>query len=156
MNILTWPDKNLTKKCKEVINFDERLGNLLDEMGVILKENNALGLASSQLGFLEQVFIIKLNNQYVLEVINPVILEEIGEQYGPEGCLSFPDIFTNIKRAQQIQVKWKNRNGEEKEGVFADIEAREFLHEFFHLQGKTILDFVNRSERKRILKELNK
>lgn len=154
MNIKTWPDAALSKKCKEVIQFDERLINLLEEMKDILTFDNALGLAANQLGFTDRLFIIKLKNGDLLEVINPIIIEELESQFGLEGCLSFPGVFPNIKRAQQIQAKWKDRNGEEKEGIFVDLEAREFLHEYDHLNGKTLLDHLNRQERKRILKEL--
>ncbi len=154
MNIKTWPDSALSKKCAPVEKFDERLTNLLEELTDVLKDEKALGICANQLGFLECVFLIKLKNEEILEIVNPEILEQYGEQFGPEGCLSFRGIFPNIKRAKNVHAKWKNRNGEEKEGVFYDLEAREFLHEFDHTLGKTLLDNVNRAERKRILKEM--
>lgn len=154
MNIKTWPDSALSKKCQEVQSFDERLINILEELKDILTSENALGLAANQLGFTDRLFIIKLKNGEILEVINPEILEKTGEQYQNEACLSFPGIVVKIKRPKVIHFSYNDRNGEKKEAVVYDLEAIEWIHEFDHLNGVTLLDHLNRQERKRILKEL--
>lgn len=152
--IKTWPDDVLKKTCTEVTSFDDTLANTLDEMKVVLEEQKGLGLAANQIGATIRAFVIKLKNKDVIEVINPIILEEIGTQYEVEGCLSFPGINRQVSRPKYVHAKWQDRAGERKEAVFYDYEAVCFAHENDHLNGKSILDRVNRQMRKGILKEM--
>lgn len=152
--IKIWPDEILTKHCPEVTEFNDTIINTLDEMKVELEDQKGMGLAAPQIGALNKMFIMKLTNNDIIEVINPVIIEQIGTQYELEGCLSFNSVKVKISRPKYIHAKWQDRTGERKEGVFADYEAVCFAHENDHLYGRTILNHLNRQQRKEVLKEL--
>ena len=93
-NILTKEDQTLYKKCRPVTEFNERLHQLLDDMADTLIKSNGVGLAAPQVGVLRRVVLVIETNveededEYIIELINPEILESWGEQYGPEGCMS--------------------------------------------------------------------
>lgn len=152
--LLSYPHDSLKKKCIDVLSFDQELKDKLDAMHSILKEHSGAGLASNQCGFDGRFFLIKLKNEEILEVINPIIIEEVGQQYELEGCLSFNSISVQVQRPKYIHAKWQDRNGEYKEGVFSDREAICFSHENDHLDGKILLDRINRQSRKYIIKQM--
>ena len=95
-NILTKEQPTLYKKCRPVTEFNPRLHQLLDDMRETLMDANGVGLAAPQVGVLRRaVLVIETNvaedeDEYVIELINPEILETSGEQDGAEGCLSVP------------------------------------------------------------------
>lgn len=97
---------------------------------------DGVGLAAPQIGIDQQIAIVNIDDESpIFELINPIILEQRGEQVGPEGCLSFPGLYGEVKRYQYIKVKAQNKDGE-----FYTIEAEDFLaraiqHEIDHLQG---------------------
>lgn len=152
MELILYPNDVLTKPCAEVKNFAD-IPVILDEMHTILGKD--LGLACNQVGHSLRIFLLRTKNE-VVEIINPVVLEESGEQYETEGCLSFKSIGVKIKRPYQIDFTYQDRNGILKSAIVYGMEAVCFAHEFDHLNGVTILEKVNRQERKRILKELKK
>ena len=100
-NILTKEDQTLYKKCRPVTEFNDRLHQLLDDTADTLIKSNGVGLAAPQVGVLRRVVLVIETNveededEYIIELINPEILESWGEQYGPEGCLSVPGEFGN-------------------------------------------------------------
>jgi peptide deformylase len=155
MEILTYPNPALKQISTDVTIFDDVLNKFLDDMQSTMLGAKGLGLAAVQVGVAQKIMLIReLVSGKVVEIINPVIISEEGEQYLEEGCLSFSGIYTKIKRPLQIHFKYVNRTNEPQEGVVFGLEAIEFSHEHDHLLGKTILDHVNRKEKKRILKEL--
>ena len=83
-------DPVLTKHCRPVTSFDERLHTLLDDMTETLLDAGGVGLAGPQVGVLRRVVVIDLDEDGMLELINPEIIEQSGEQDGMEGCLSVP------------------------------------------------------------------
>ena len=95
-NILTKEDKSLYKVCRPVVKFDARLHQLLDDMADTLIKANGVGLAAPQVGILRRaVLVIETNveegeDEVILELINPELVETSGEQVGAEGCLSVP------------------------------------------------------------------
>jgi peptide deformylase len=156
MNLKLWPDNSLKKKCKNVDEFNDYLHNLLDEMHSVLEENQALGLAANQLGFDLRVFLLRDKHGIVNEIINPTVIATNGKQYENEACLSFPGITVKIERPQYVHFSYYNRKGNVHEAVAMDIEAICFCHEMEHLEGKTILNNLNRKQRKAIEAEMNK
>lgn len=122
-------------------------------MQKVMKEERGLGLAAPQIGHSLNIFIIRCKNE-IVEIINPEIISTEGEQFEDEGCLSFKNLFTKIKRPYSIHFRCVDRNNIPREYLCYGKEAQCFAHEMDHLLGVTILDHSNRSERKRILKEL--
>lgn len=154
MKLLYYPDNTLLVPSKDVKNFAD-IPVLIQEMEKIMLAERGLGIAAPQCGHNLNLFLLKSKNQ-VIEIINPVIISSEGEQFLDEGCLSFKNLYTKIKRPYQIHFTYQDRNGMFKEGIVYEKEAQCFAHEFDHLQGRTILDYANRGEKKRILKELKK
>ena len=105
-------DDVLTKKCREVVKFDDRLSQLLDDMIDTLKESGGVGLAAPQVGILRRVVVIDVG-EGVIELVNPVIVETSGEQEGLEGCLSCPGEWGITIRPNYVKVKAFDRNGKE-------------------------------------------
>ena len=88
--ILTQEDPALSKLCHPVTQFDSKLADLLDDLKETLAQANGMGLAAPQVGILRRVAIVVLEDESFLEMVNPEILAQEGEQTGWEGCLSLP------------------------------------------------------------------
>lgn len=149
-NILTQEDPTLYKKCRTVTDFNPRLHQLLDDMAETLTKANGVGLAAPQVGVLRRAVLVLETNvpegqdEYLIELINPRILESSGEQEGAEGCLSVPGEYGLVKRPMQIKVRAQNRYGEWFTVEGQGLTARCFCHELDHLDG---VMFTSRAER---------
>ena len=149
-HILTQGDPTLNKKCRPVTDFNARLHQLLDDMADTLAESNGVGLAAPQVGVLRRAVLVLETNvpegedEYVIELINPEIIETSGEQDGAEGCLSFPGEFGMVKRPMNVTVRAQDRNGKTFEISGTELLARAFCHEIDHLNG---VCFVTRASR---------
>ncbi|WP_027408185.1 peptide deformylase [Anoxybacteroides tepidamans] len=136
LNIVTYPAEVLETVCEKVTEFDRKLVKLLNDMYDTMLDADGVGLAAPQVGIAKQIAIVDVGDEHGrIELMNPVILEESGEQTGPEGCLSFPGLFGEVKRANYVKVRAQNRRGR-----FFTIEATGFLaralqHEIDHLNG---------------------
>ena len=135
--ILTDKDPALHKVCKPVTNFDKKLHKLLDDMGETLIDSGGVGLAAPQLGILRRIFLVDVGveENEIIEFINPEILETDGEQEGPEGCLSVPGKYGLVKRPYYVKVRAQDRNGDWFEAEGEELIGRCFCHENDHLDG---------------------
>jgi peptide deformylase len=128
--------ESLRKTSRQVTNFDKRLHTLLDDMADTLRDAQGVGLAAPQVGVLRQVCIVLLDDEEgVIELINPTVLEREGEQEDLEGCLSFPGLRAYMKRPLDVTVRAQDRNGKSFEIHGTGLKARAFLHEIDHLNG---------------------
>lgn len=149
-NILTIDQPALSKKCRPVTEFNGRLHQLLDDMRETLAEANGVGLAAPQVGVLRRaVLVIETNvpedeEEQVIELINPEIIETSGEQYGPEGCLSVPGEYGLVKRPMDVKVKAQDRFGRWFEIQGTGLTARCFCHEIDHLEGVVFTERCDR------------
>ena len=97
--ILTGEDEQvLHKVCHPVTSFDQKLADLLDDMKETLAKANGVGLAAPQVGILRRAVIVVNDQDEMLELVNPEILAQDGEQEGLEGCLSLPGKWGYVKR----------------------------------------------------------
>ena len=128
-------DPVLGKMCHPVTKFDEKLADLLDDLKQTLAEANGLGLAAPQVGILRRAVIVINERGEILELVNPEILEQSGEQDGLEGCLSVPGMWGYVKRPDWVKVRAQDRKGDWFEVEGRDITARCFCHELSHLDG---------------------
>ena len=142
--ILTEGDPALTKKCRPVTVFDERLHDLIDDLKETLAHANGAGLAAPQIGILRRVVIVVDDNDEMLELVNPEIIYEEGEQEGFEGCLSVPGRWGVVKRPKKVRVRAQDRNGNTFEVEGEDIVARCFCHETEHLDGHLFVEHADR------------
>ena len=136
-------DEILYKKCKAVVKFDERLHILLDDMYETMQSRDGVGLAAPQVGILKRAVVIDVGDGKI-ELINPEIVEESGEQTGSEGCLSVPGVFGEVTRPNVVTVKAQDRDGKWFKITGKELLARAFCHEIEHLDGKLFLDRVIR------------
>lgn len=149
-NILTKEQPLLYKKSRVVTDFNPRLHQLLDDMRETLLQANGVGLAAPQVGVLRRVVLVIETNvpegedEYVIELINPEILEASGEQDGPEGCLSVPGEYGLVKRPMTVKVRAQDRFGQSFEVEGVGLTARCFCHEIDHLEG---IVFTSKAER---------
>ena len=140
-NIVTQEDPILHKTCRPVTAFNARLHQLLDDMADTLIESNGVGLAAPQVGVLRRAVLVLETNvpddedEYIIELINPEIVESSGEQEDSEGCLSVPGEYGIVKRPMQVRVRAQDRNGEWFEVEGTGLTARCFCHEIDHLNG---------------------
>ena len=136
-------DEILYKKCKAVVKFDEKLHILLDDMYETMQSRDGVGLAAPQVGILKRAVVIDVGDGKI-ELINPEIVEESGEQTGSEGCLSVPGVFGEVTRPNVVTVKAQDRDGKWFKITVKELLARAFCHEIEHLDGKLFLDRVIR------------
>ena len=136
-------DEILYKKCKAVVKFDEKLHILLDDMYETMQSRDGVGLAAPQVGILKRAVVIDVGDGKI-ELINPEIVEESGEQTGSEGCLSVPGVFGEVTRPNVVTVKAQDRDGKWFKITGKELLARAFCHEIDHLDGKLFLDRVIR------------
>lgn len=142
--IVTREDPVLTKVCHPVTKFDDKLADLLDDMKETLAQANGVGLAAPQVGILRRAVIVITQEGEELELINPEILEQSGEQTGLEGCLSVPGLWGYVTRPQWVKVKAQDRNGNWFEVEGQDLTARCFCHELSHLDGHLYTELADR------------
>ena len=138
-NIVVHGDDVLTKKCRIVEKFDERLDTLIDDMLETLYDSNGVGLAAPQVGILRRIVLVD-NGEEILELINPEIIAAEGEHQEVEGCLSVPDVWGITDRPMKVTVKAMNRHGEEFTVTGEGLVARCFCHELDHLDGHLFTD----------------
>ena len=141
-NILKEGDERLRKKSRPVTDFNERLWTLLDDMYETMKDGG-VGIAAPQVGVLRRAVVIDVG-EGKHELVNPVIVEQSGDQCGGEGCLSNPGQYGLVHRPAQLRLKAQDRYGKpfelEAEGYFAVAVC----HEVDHLDG---ILFIDKAER---------
>ena len=158
LNILTLPDKRLKTIAKPVEIFDANLIKFTKNMLETMYEAPGIGLAATQVDVHKQVVVIDVSDEKnePLCLINPKITEKNGQQIHEEGCLSVPNIYAKVKRANSIVVEAQNELGEsitiEAEGLLAVC----IQHELDHLKGIVFLDHLSPLKRKMALKKLEK
>ena len=142
--ILTDEDPALHKVCRPVTQFDKRLHDLLDDLKETLAQANGAGLAAPQVGILRRAVIVVDDNEQMLELVNPEIIAQEGEQEGFEGCLSVPGRWGMVKRPMKVKVRAQDRNGNFFEVEGEEIVARCFCHETEHLDGHLFTEHADR------------
>lgn len=146
MKLILDPDPILKQRAVEWdFAVDTNAEEVESEMIKIMTTFRGRGLAGNQVGLLKRVFIIKLDKTgETVSMFNPEVVESgTAEQSGEEGCLSFPNLWLDVKRPNKIDVKYFDKNGKECTITLTGIDARCFLHELDHLNGITFTDKVS-------------
>lgn len=133
-NIVKYGDEILHKVCRSVLSFDEKLAQNLDDMADTMYKAEGVGLAAPQVGILRRYCIVDVGDG-LIELINPVIIEESGVQTESEGCLSLPGDYGVTKRPMKVTVRAQDRNGNTFTVTGEGLKARAFCHEIDHLNG---------------------
>ena len=137
-------DEVLQKVCRPVTEFNSRLHTLLDDMTETLVDSGGVGLAAPQVGILRRVCVVQNEDDEIIELINPEIIETEGEETALEGCLSVPGKYGEVTRPYYVRVRAQDRDGEWFEAEDEGLTARCFCHEIEHLDGHL---FVERTDR---------
>jgi peptide deformylase len=140
-NVVQKNEEILRKKSKIVKDFDEKLWELLDDMRETMNKHDGVGLAAVQVGVLKRAIVLDVNNMK-LELINPEILDCVGEQIETEGCLSCKGDWGYVKRPAEVTVKAQDRYGNEFVITGVDLLAKAFCHEIDHLEGILFIDKI--------------
>ena len=143
-NIVKEGDPILNKVCRPVTEFNPRLHRLLDDMMDTLADANGAGLAAPQVGVLRRVCIVmdEYSGEY-LELVNPEIIAQSGEQTGLEGCLSVPGKWGIVTRPNVVRVRAQDRDGNWFEAEGEGMNARCFCHEIEHLDGHLYVEHID-------------
>jgi peptide deformylase len=158
--ILIYPDKVLKSRAHEVDDIDLDIVTLAEDMRHTMHAAPGVGLAAPQVGESMRLVLVdpsagKDENQLIV-LINPVIVEKEGVETDTEMCLSVPETSVDVDRASRILVTGIDLKGKE---VRMDVEgylARIFQHEIDHLDGKVILDYASSLKRSIYLKKKKK
>ncbi|MCI8438129.1 MAG: peptide deformylase [Oscillospiraceae bacterium] len=141
--IVVQGDDRLSKRCRQVTDFNRRLHILLDDMKETLEEAQGAGLAAPQVGILRRAVIVVDDSEEMLELVNPEILDQSGEQTAPEGCLSVPGKWGMVTRPYYAKIRAQDRDGNwfllEREG----LTARCLFHEIEHLDGHLYVEHID-------------
>lgn len=125
----------LSKVCRPVERFDEKLAELIDDMAETMYDAEGCGLAASQIGILRRVVVIDCGDGLV-ELVNPQIIQASGEEGRFEGCLSVPGKTGYVLRPTHVKVRAFDRQGDLYEYDAEGLFARAVMHETDHLEGK--------------------
>ena len=158
LEILKYPDKRLRIIAKPVEEVNSQIKQLAKDMFQTMYEAPGIGLAATQVNFHQRLIVIDISEEcnQPLCLINPEIIEKNGEIEYEEGCLSVPNYYENVKRANEIKVSALNELGQPFE-----IEADEMLsiciqHEMDHLNGILFVDHLSKLKQKRLKKKTEK
>lgn len=145
LTILKYPDERLRKKSLPVPAVDDAIRLLLDNMLETMYDAPGVGLAAPQVNIQKRVVVIDISEEKndPLCLINPEIIAKHGTEESEEGCLSVPDIFETIARAEKISVRALNREGETFELEADGLLAVCIQHELDHLEGKLFVDYLS-------------
>ncbi len=156
--ILRFPDPRLRHHALPVERVDEAVRRLVDDMLETMYDAPGIGLAATQLGIDKRVVVIDVSEQRNQPVclINPEILERHGQEQMEEGCLSVPEVFEPVTRAERIVMRALSREGESFELETEGLLAVCIQHEVDHLDGKLFVDYLSALKRQRIRKKLEK
>lgn len=158
LTILEFPDERLRKVAAPVKTIDASIKRLLDDMLETMYHDHGVGLAATQVNVHLRIIVIDVseNKDQPMYLINPEIIERVGEKEHEEGCLSVPGFFEKIKRTERIKVKAMNKDGNWYEFEAEDLLAVCVQHEMDHLEGKLFVDYISSLKRERIKKKLEK
>ena len=158
LEILVYPDERLRTVAKPVERVNDDIRTLVNDMIETMIDANGIGLAATQVNVHLQVIVMDLSEErdQTRVLINPTIIESDGEQVYDEGCLSVPEYYAPVKRAEHIKITALDEQGEiyelEAEGLLAVC----IQHEMDHLAGKVFVDYLSRLKQDRIKKKFVK
>ena len=158
LEILKYPDKRLRTVAKAVENVNSEIKKQVKDMFETMYDAPGIGLAATQVNFHQRLIVIDVSEEcnQPLCLINPEIIEKNGEIEWEEGCLSVPNYYENVKRANEIKVSALNELGQS-----VEVEANEMLavciqHEMDHLNGILFVDHLSKLKQKRLKKKAEK
>ncbi len=158
LEVLRFPDERLRNVAKKIDSVDDSIRSLVDDMFETMEQEQGIGLASIQVDVKKRVFItnVTAEQDQPLVFINPEITHKEGSVISEEGCLSVPNNYAKVDRAEKVTVSALDRDGMpftlEADGLLAIC----IQHELDHLNGVLFVDYLSPLKRQRIRKKLEK
>jgi len=156
--VLVFPDSRLRNIAQEITDFNESTAELSTDMAETMYAENGIGLAAIQINIKQRMITVDVSEDRtgLMTLINPKVIASSGEQICQEGCLSVPEIYADVTRAEKITVEAQDIHGK----IFS-IDADGLLavciqHEIDHLDGKVFVDYLSPAKRQRIQKKMLK
>tara|TARA_R110002050_G_scaffold269917_2_gene412628 strand:+ start:174867 stop:175412 length:546 start_codon:yes stop_codon:yes gene_type:complete len=158
LEILHFPDPRLRKKATEITKITAEIRQLAEDMLETMYDAPGVGLAANQVNVQKRLIVIDVSEDKTspLIFINPEIVNKQGERVHEEGCLSVPEAYELVTRADIVRVKALNLDGKSFEMEADELLATCIQHEIDHLDGKLFVDYISNLKRQRIKKRLEK
>lgn len=161
LKVLTYGDETLRTPSKDVHKVSAKIQKVVDDLfDTMYSYNNGVGLAAPQIGYNYRIFVLDTavdgESPRPVAFINPRIIKKWGAINSFEGCLSFPEVYTYIRRYENVIVRAKDRKGRmfTVEANNGSLLSRAIQHEYDHLEGILFIDHSrNRPETDKLLKE---
>ncbi len=156
--VLVFPDSRLRNIAEPVNSFDSTLEVLANDMAETMYAENGIGLAAIQINEKHRVITVDVSEDQsdLMTFVNPEITVTDGEQICQEGCLSVPEIYADVTRAEKITVTAQDIKGESFTIEASGLLAVCIQHEIDHLDGKVFVDYLSPAKRQRIQKKMLK
>ncbi|WP_428087960.1 peptide deformylase [Candidatus Thioglobus sp.] len=156
--ILFYPDKRLRTKAVPIKQVDDSIRTLVKNMFETMYDAPGIGLAATQVNHHIRLIVIDVSEDQSspLCLINPEIIEKDGDLEWDEGCLSVPNYYECVTRANHIKVKALNEQGETFELAASDLLGVCIQHEIDHLDGILFVDYLSKLKQKRLLEKTKK
>lgn len=153
--ILEYPDPRLRIRADPVTEFDAELAQLVADLFETMYEAPGIGLAATQVNVHRRVLVVDVSEERnePICLINPEIVRAEGTVSYEEGCLSVPDVYEPVERAERIEVRARNERGERIEIEVEGLLAICIQHEMDHLEGKLFVDYLSVLKRDRLKKK---
>lgn len=158
LDVLRFPDERLRTVAKKVDNVDKSVTTLIEDMFETMRDENGIGLAATQIDVHKRVVVMDVSEDQdtPLVFINPEITHMEGKTISEEGCLSVPNNYAQVERAEKVTVSALDKTGKsftlEADGLLAIC----IQHELDHLKGKLFVDYLSPLKRQRIKTKLEK
>ncbi|MCD6043087.1 MAG: Peptide deformylase 1 [Burkholderiales bacterium] len=158
LNILRYPDARLHKLAAPVTVFDDGLKKLVADMAETMYAAPGIGLAATQVDVHKQVIVVDVSERRdsLVVLVNPEIVDAIGESDIEEGCLSVPGIYELVPRAERVKVRAFDQNGKAFTLDVQGLLAVCIQHEMDHLQGKVFIEYLSQLKQQRVRAKLAK
>lgn len=163
-DIITVPDPVLKQVAQPVAKVDTDLQKQLNKMYTTMRDAPGIGLAANQVGLLNRVFVMHVDEGPRSEdstgpvfLVNPEIIWESEERSVlEEGCLSIPNQYAEVERAAKVRVKYLDYDGKEQEMEGSGLISHVIQHELDHLNGTLFIDYLSRLKRNMIVRKVQK
>jgi peptide deformylase len=150
--IRQYPDVALRMRAREVTEFDAFLIQLVERLADLMHDAQGVGLAATQVGVLQRVFVFEPEDEPMRTVVNPTLtLEEKNKETEDEGCLSLREVRVPVERATKVVIEGKDPNGDDVRYELEGLAARIVQHENDHLDGVLTIDRTDPESRKQAL-----
>ncbi|MFN8615372.1 MAG: peptide deformylase [Vampirovibrionales bacterium] len=160
LKVLHYGDPLLRQPTEKVHKLSAKIQKLVADMFDTMYAQNGVGLAAPQVGVLKKIFVLDCSTEDQplpkMVMINPIIVKKSGAIVSREGCLSFPEVFTDVKRYDTVTVRYMDLGGKPREMTVegGGLLCRAIQHEYDHLEGVLFVDHViNAEEADQQLKE---